>query len=81
MITKERLQELARQFLDKADKLNELVSAYLDGSNEKNAVRAYCTVREYDKRFIDALNEYWNEHWQYGLNYELAEWTLGNLEF
>lgn len=73
----ERVVRLAKNFLDVADKLNEDVSAYLDGSNSPKAIEAYYIVREADKEFIDSLNELWDESYKYGLNYELAESVLG----
>lgn len=74
MITIEQLKESAKRFLEIADELNEKVSAYINGSNKKDAEQAYWTVREADKKFIDNLNLYYpGEGYEYGLNYELAE--------
>lgn len=77
MITKEELKKAAKSFLDIADELNEKVSRYFDGSEKKEDEEAYWTVREADKKFIDALNSYYpGEGYEYGLNYELAESCL-----
>lgn len=73
MKTIEEVKELAKSFLAIADELNVKVSAYFDGSNRKDDEDAYWTVREADKKFIDALNEYYDDSYEYGLNYELAE--------
>lgn len=77
MITKEELKKAAQSFLNIADELNEKVSRYFDGSDKKEDEDAYWTVREADKKFIDALNSYYpGEGYEYGLNYELAESCL-----
>ena len=74
MITIEQLKESAKKFLEIADELNEKVSAYFDGSDSKEAEKAYWEVREADKTFIDNLNSYYpGNGYKYGLNYELAE--------
>ncbi|WP_415959236.1 hypothetical protein [Paraprevotella xylaniphila] len=71
--TFKQVQEAAKIFLDKADELNELVSAYIDGSNDPKAEKAYFEVRELDADFIRLINSYYHEGWKPGLNYELAE--------
>lgn len=73
MATLENVKELAKSFLAIADELNEKVSSYLDGSDKAEDVNAYWTVREADKKFVDAVNEYYEDSYKYGLNYELAE--------
>lgn len=73
MVTLENVKELAKSFLAIADELNEKVSAYFNGSDKKEDANAYWTVREADKKFIDAVNEYYEDSYKYGLNYELAE--------
>lgn len=72
-MTLENVKSAAIEFLNIANELNEKVSAYIDGSNDKDAEEAYWTVREADKKFIDAANALYGEGWTYGLNYELAE--------
>lgn len=72
-MTLENVKAAAIEFLNIADELNEKVSAYIDGSNDKDAEDAYWTVREADKKFIDAANSLYDEGWTYGLNYDLAE--------
>lgn len=67
------VKEAAKKFLEIADKLNEKVSRYFNGSESKDDENAYWQVREADKKFIDALNSYYEESYSYGLNYELAE--------
>lgn len=71
-----KVARLAENFLNLADELNEKVSRYLDGSNASEDVRAYEIVREADRKFVDSLNDLWDERYQYGLNYELAECFL-----
>lgn len=73
MTTIETLRTLAANFLALADELNEKVSAYINGSNAKEDAAAYWTLREADKKFVDAMNDYEGERYEYGLNYELAE--------
>lgn len=73
MTTLENVKTLAKSFLAIADELNEKVSAYFDGSDKKEDENAYWKVREADKNFIDAVNEYYDDNYKYGLNYELAE--------
>lgn len=73
MATLENVKELAKSFLAIADELNEKVSAYFDGSDKAEDANAYWTVREADKKFVDAVNEYYEDSYKYGLNYELAE--------
>lgn len=73
MATLENVKELAKSFLAIANELNEKVSAYFDGSDKAEDVNAYWTVREADKKFVDAVNEYYEDSYKYGLNYELAE--------
>lgn len=72
-MTIEKVKAAAKEFLSIADELNEKVSAYIDGSDSKDAEEAYRMVREADRKFIDAANAYYGEGWTYGLNYELAE--------
>lgn len=67
------VKEAAKSFLAIADELNEKVTRYINGSTNKDDESAYWVVREADKRFIDELNSYYEESWEYGLNYELAE--------
>ena len=73
MVSLNNVRELAQSFLAIADELNEKVSAYLNGSDRNEDAKAYWTVREADKNFIDAVNSYYNDSYKYGLNYELAE--------
>ncbi len=76
-----KVARLAKNFLSLADELNEKVSRYFDGSNASEDVRAYEMVREADRKFVDGLNDLWDEHYQYGLNYELAESFLDGFNF
>ena len=64
---------LAEKFLAIADKMNEAVSRYIDGSNDPADAAAYRAVREADREFIDAIRAEYGERYEYGLNYELAE--------
>lgn len=77
MTTSENVKKLAVKFLAIADKLNVNVSRYLNGSNDIKDIRAYDLVRAADKKFIDALNDFYGcKDYEYGLNYELAETYL-----
>lgn len=71
--TLEQVKEAASNFLAIADKLNEKVSRYINGSNEDADAKAYWTVRDADRVFINAVNSYYNDNYKFGLNYELAE--------
>lgn len=69
----ENVKKLATEFLAIADKLNDNVSRYLEGSNDIKDIRAYEVVKAADKKFIDALNDFYGcKDYEYGLNYELA---------
>ncbi|MBQ0154755.1 MAG: hypothetical protein KBS70_08260 [Bacteroidales bacterium] len=70
------VKALAKKFLDIADENNEQVSAYLNGSEKKEAAKAYDLVREYERKFINAFNAYYDERFVCCLNYELAESML-----
>ncbi len=74
--TFKQVQDAAKRFLNKADELNELVSAYIDGSHDPKAEKAYLEVRRLDADFIRLINSYYDEGWKPGLNYELAESVL-----
>lgn len=72
-----KVQKLALKFLAVADKLNDNVSRYLDGSDNIEDIRAYEIVKAADKKFIDAVNDFYGcKDYEYGLNYELAEACL-----
>ena len=73
IMIREEVVILAKAFLSVADTLNNEVSNYLSGSEAAKDRKAYEIVRDADKKFIDALNEYERERYEYGLNYELAE--------
>lgn len=73
MTSKDNVQALAKAFLAIADELSEKVTAYFNGSDKAGDIEAYWKVREADKAFIDALNDYYDDSYEYGLNYELAE--------
>lgn len=74
IMTLEQVKTLANNFLTVADELEEMVSDYLNGSNDIKAVNAYMTVKDADKRFVDAVNSYYGSNeYQYGMNYDLAE--------
>lgn len=63
----------AAHFLDVADRLNEEVSAYINGSNEASHEAAYHTVKDANSIFIQLYNMYYNENNVPSLDYELAE--------
>ena len=63
----------AAHFLDVADRLNEEVSAYINGSHEAIHDAAYHTVMDANSIFIQLYNMYYNENRTPSLDYELAE--------
>ena len=67
------IQLSAINFLDIADRLNEEVSAYLNGSHEAIHEAAYHTVMDANSIFIQLYNMYFNENRTPSLDYELAE--------
>lgn len=81
MITIEELQKMAADFLKLADDVNEMVSAYIDGSDKKEDEDAYNKVSEASVKFGKAWCEYWDEPFDHrlrdGFNYEIAEYILG----
>lgn len=70
---KENVKRLAKKFLDVADRLNEGVSRYLNGSPAQEDENDYCTVKRAEREFIDAANALYDGRWECCLNYELAE--------
>ena len=70
----ELIQLSATNFLDVADRLNEEVSAYINGSHEAIHEAAYHTVMDANSIFIQLYNiMYYNENRTPSLDYELAE--------
>ena len=64
----------AAHFLDVADRLNEEVSAYINGSHEASHEAAYHTVMDANSIFIQLYNiMYYGENRTPSLDYELAE--------
>lgn len=76
MTTLENVQELAVRFLTVAGENKEGISNYFNGSNRPEDTLAYIKGRVADKFFINALNDLTGERYEYGLNYELANWIL-----
>lgn len=77
MTTLKQVQDAARAFLNLADELNQQVTRYIDGSNEHEDFIAYYKVKQADRAFIDALNDYAGSvDYTSGLNYELAKSVL-----
>jgi len=75
--TRKEMQMRAKAFLRKADELNELVSAYLDGSNEPEAGKAFNKVLALNAAFNEVYCAYWGEpSLSANLDYELAESVL-----
>ncbi len=75
--TRAAMIEAARAFLVLADKLNEEVSAYIDGSNKPEAEAAYIAVKESEANFLKYYCAYWDEPKRRPCHgYELAESTL-----
>lgn len=72
-----QLRELADRFLETADRLNERVSAYLDGSDKNEDIKAYHEVIEANATFNRAYANYYGEPMMKpSLDYELAESVL-----
>lgn len=67
------MREAAMVFLSVADELNEQVSAYIDGSHNKDDISAYHAVKEAEAEFLRLYNGYYDENIKTALNYELAE--------
>lgn len=75
--TRAAMIDAARAFLVLADKLNEEVSAYIDGSNKPEAEAAYNAVKESEAVFLKYYCAYWDEPKRRPcLDYELAESAL-----
>lgn len=75
--TRSAMIDAARAFLVLADKLNEEVSAYIDGSNKPEAEAAYMSVKESEANFLKYFCAYWGEPRRCPcLDYELAEYVL-----
>ena len=67
------LQLSAANFLNIADRLNEEVTAYINGSHEASHEAAYHTVMDANSIFIQLYNMYFHENRTPSLDYELAE--------
>ena len=67
------IQVSAANSLNIADRLNEEVTAYLNGSHEASHEAAYHTVMDANSIFIQLYNMYYNENRVPSLDYELAE--------
>ena len=63
----------AAHFLDVADRLNEEVTAYINGSHEASHEAAYHMVKDANSIFIQLYNMYFDENRVPSLDYELAE--------
>lgn len=75
--TRAAMIDAARAFLVLADKLNEQVSAYIDGSSKPEAEAAYIAVKESEANFLKYYCAYWDEPRRRPcLGYELAESSL-----
>ena len=67
------IQLSATNFLNIADRLNEEVSAYINGSHEASHEAAYHMVMDANSIFIQLYNMYYNENRTPSLDYDLAE--------
>lgn len=75
--TRAAMIDAARAFLVLADKLNEEVSAYIDGSDNPEAEAAYNAVKDAEAVFLEYYCAYWGEPRRRPcLGYELAESSL-----
>lgn len=71
-----KLQRLAKNFLDTADKFEKKVTNYLCGSNKKSDVDAYNKVKASEVLFLYEYNRVFGENIKAALNYDLAESVL-----
>ena len=67
------IQLSAANFLNIADRLNEDVTAYINGSHEASHEAAYHMVKDANSIFIQLYNMYFDENRVPSLDYELAE--------
>ena len=70
------IQLSAVNFLNISDRLNEEVSAYLNGSHEASHKAAYHIVMDANSIFIQLYNMYFHENRTPSLDYELAEYFM-----
>ena len=77
---RKEMQRLAKRFLNIADKLNEKVSNYLDGSDSYEDYKAYTEVKNAEADFLSAYNQIYEEGVKPALNYEIAESVLDGYE-
>lgn len=72
--TRQELTNSAERFLRIADRYNEQVSAFLNGSNKNEDVEAYFKVKDANADFILVYCDYYGEkNFEPALDYELAE--------
>ena len=77
---RKEMQRLAKRFLNIADKLNEKVSNYLDGSDSYEDYKAYTEVKNAEADFLAIYNQIYEEGIKPALNYEIAESVLDGYE-
>lgn len=77
---RKEMQRLAKRFLNIADKLNEKVSNYLDGSGSYEDYKAYTEVKNAEADFLAIYNQIYEEGIKPALNYEIAESILDGYE-
>lgn len=77
---RKEMQRLAKRFLNIADKLNEKVSNYLDGSDSYVDYKAYTEVKNAEADFLAIYNQIYEEGIKPALNYEIAESVLDGYE-
>lgn len=77
---RKEMQRLAKRFLNIADKLNEKVSNYLDGSDSCEDYKAYIEVKNAEADFLAIYNQIYEEGVKPALNYEIAESVLDGYE-
>lgn len=75
-VIKNKMVEAAHAFLDLANALNEKVSAYIDGSDDKEAMEAYFAVKNAEANFLEYYNKLYDDNVEPALNYEIAESVL-----
>ena len=77
---RKEMQRLAKRFLNIADKLNEKVSNYLDGSGFYVDYKVYTEVKNAEADFLAIYNQIYEEGIKPALNYEIAESVLDGYE-
>lgn len=77
-VMRKAMQVAARLFLDYADKHNEEISRYIDGCNDRAALKAWEEIEKYSMVFRTLYSVYYDEPMvDHELVYDMAEAVLG----